>query len=352
MRFKMHFAYRSLAPFIGVWAIATSAHATYTVVDADLYPTSALEGRERPIEPPAPDKFKVGFTRGSTQLGPIARVFVDGLVPRMQNAAHIRIVGHVDSATTTDNEKQRVLAMSRASALRTYLSRAGVSAAIIEIDADGTGNPQASAAISSTDVFITGKIDPHYSVTEQARSQIREVQQPSIPHSYRFLPDDRQQVRAAAPTAPRTSQDERLIDYINRAVQSGQMQPSVAASILRSLAEADTSAPASETPAMQAAFAPPVATAPRAPTQVHVERWTLDARLNLKENLDEWAKASGWKPIVWEASNFYQVTHTTVLDGAFPDVLKRISDSTGLNICARVGEKVVRVTDANVPCAQ
>jgi outer membrane protein OmpA-like peptidoglycan-associated protein len=353
MRSRKHFATRSLALVAGALAMATSAHATYTVVDADLYPTKALEGRERPPEVPTTDRFKVGFTKTSATLGPIARTFVDGLVPRMQSAAHIRIVGHIDSAVTTDNDKQHMLAMTRASGLRHYLARAGVPASIIEIDADGTGNSQASSGISSAEVYITDKLDPHYSVTTQARSQIREAAEPAIPHSYRFLPDA-QQANAAPAAAPRQSSDERVIEFINRAVQSGQMQPAVAAQILRSLAEAGTSngtAAAIDGQPSQVAYAAPVP-APHAPARLDIPRWTLDSRLNLKENLNAWATASGWHPVVWEASNFYQVTHTTTLDGAFPDVLKRIADSTGLNICARIADKVVRVTDGNVPCTQ
>ena len=357
MRSKIQTVCRTVAPIAGVLAFMSSAHATYTVVDADLYPTRAVEGRERPPEPPAPDKFKIGFTRGATQLGPLARSFVDSLIPRMreQNVARIKIVGHTDLATPTDNDKQRVLAMSRASSLRAYLMHSGLSSAIIEIDCETTGNASASSGISPADIYIYKKADARDSVVAQARAEIQPVQPRSIPHDYTFrYPGSVPPTGVATPTAAepptRPMPDERLVEYINRAVQTGQMQPAVAAEILQSLADKTQSAPApvAHNVALQTEAALPVAARP---APVHVERWVLDARLTLRDNLDEWAKASGWNPTIWDASNYYQVTQTTVVDGAFPDVLKRVADSTGLNICVKTAQKVVHVTDANVPCA-
>jgi hypothetical protein len=328
MRSSINSVCRSVAPLVGVLALASPAHATYTVVDADLYPTAVLEGRGRPLQPPAPENLKVAFARGSTRLGPIARATVESLLPRLRSAAAIKIIGHVDSATPTESEQQHVLAMTRASALRAYLVKAGVPASIIDIDADGSGNPTAKSGISAADLLVTAKPDPRASVAAQAREQIRVDTDRAIPGVYPHL---QQQEPTAA--SGETAADSRLVEYINRAVQSGQMAPAVAAQILRSLAttRGSTSAPA-----------------PAAP--VRIERWVLDARFTLRDNLDEWARISGWRPVLWEASNFYRVTRTSTLDGAFPDVLRRIADSTGLNICVHTGEKVVRVTDGNVAC--
>jgi hypothetical protein len=357
MRSKIQTVCRTLAPIAGALAFMSSAHATYTVVDADLYPTRAVEGRQRPPEPPAPDKFKVGFTRGATQLGPLARSFVDSLISRMResNVDRVKIVGHIDLATPTDNDKQRVLAMSRASSLRAYLMHSGVSGSIIEIDCETTGNASASSGISPADIFIYKKADARDAVVAQARAEIQPVQPRSIPHDYTFrypgsMPPAGVAEPATTESAGRPMPNERLVEYINRAVQTGQMQPTVAAQILQSLADEAQPAPA---PAARYAPAQTAAALPVSarPTPVHVERWVLDARLTLRDNLDEWAKASGWNPTIWDASNYYQVTQTTVVDGAFPDVLKRVADSTGLNICVKAAQKVVHVTDANVPCA-
>ncbi|CAN7779782.1 TcpQ domain-containing protein [Cupriavidus necator] len=366
MRPKLFSVRRSVAPIAGALALITNAHATYTVIDDDLYPTAMIQARSRSGTDWSADKFKVNFTKGSSSVGPLARPSVDDLIPRMQAASLIRIIGRPDSATATENKKQHSLGLARASALRTYLIRAGIPSDIIQVELDATGNPLASNGISQADIFISNRPDPRASAY-QASAQIRAPQEPAIPHTYRYLNQEAEAPAARLITAPpaaaapqaqasRNSSDERLIQYINQAVQTGQMLPSVAAQILRSLAEANTTTPQpvpAAAPAPQPAPAPTyAASVPAKSIPPRVERWVLDARLTLKENVDEWSKASGWRPTNWEAGNFYQVTSTTVLDGAFPDVLKRIADSTGLNICAMARDKYVRVTDSNVPCSK
>lgn len=109
-------------------------------------------------------------------------------------------------------------------------------------------------------------------------------------------------------------------------------------------------------PESQAGIQPPATTQPPPPTiyatpaLARKENWVLDKSLTLRDNLNVWAKQASWNPSVWEASNYYQVTVTSTLEGDFPDVLRQIADSTGLNICAKKHEKYIRVTDANVSC--
>lgn len=86
------------------------------------------------------------------------------------------------------------------------------------------------------------------------------------------------------------------------------------------------------------------------PALIRKQNWQLDKTLTLKDNLDAWAKLAGWNPVTWEATNFYQVTTSSVLDGSFPDVLRQIAEGTGLNICAKKREKQIRVTDSTVSC--
>lgn len=367
MRPKLFSARRSVVPIVGMLALITNAHATYTVIDDDLYPTAAVEARDRSVDDRSGEKFKVTFNRGSSVVGPMARSFIDDLIPRMQAAYRIRIVGRTDYASSTENKKQHSLGTARASALRSYLIQAGIPSNIIQVDLDATGNPLASSGISPAEIIVTNSRDSGPSVVDQVRAQYRAQQETAIPHAYQYVNQAPEAAARSAPLAPvnvvaqaqapatRSPSDERLIQYINQAVQTGQMLPSVAAQILRSLAEANTgtqqaqptAAPAPQAQVILAAY-PATTPINRAPARV--ERWVLDARLTLKDNLDEWSKASGWHPTAWEAGNFFQVTNTTTLDGAFPDVLKRIADSTGLNICAIPREKYVRVTDSNVPC--
>jgi hypothetical protein len=140
------------------------------------------------------------------------------------------------------------------------------------------------------------------------------------------------------------------------------MDPVVAVRLMRTLAaDADIGVPsqgttASRVPAQWQPAAQPLPAAKplfvATPAYASNQNWVLDKNLTLRDNIDAWSKQSGWNLVVWEAANFYQVTATTNLDGTFPGVLRQIADSTGLNICAKVREKYVRVTDSSVPCSK
>ncbi|WP_304350906.1 TcpQ domain-containing protein [Comamonas testosteroni] len=352
MRSTFTSACRAALPIAALLA-STATYASYTVIDDDLYPSSYMsETRSRALAEVNSDKFKIAFTKGGSSLNPMALSFLDEVLPRMRNAAQIRIVGRMDSASANENKKSRQLGTARASAIRTYLINHGISPSVLEIEVEADANPDASSGFSITDVLVSNPAPIR--ATTQAHS---------IPRQYRYLNNDTQAaVLPAAPapatqpqTSTRSGNDEAMLQYINQAVQAGQMQPSVAAQIIRSMLEAKSTAVATNAAVEAAApVAPAAIRASYVPAQerppVRIERWTLDSRKTLKDNFDAWAAASGWKPTVWDASNFYQVTSNAVLDGAFPDILKRIADSTGLNICAYTREKYVRVTDAGIPC--
>ena len=352
MRSTFNSVCRAALPFAALLA-SVSSHASYTVIEDDLYPTSyrgdssyRSDVRARALEEVNADKYKITFVKGSSALNPMARSFLDEIVSRMRNASMIRIVGHMDSASANENKKNRQLGTARASAIRTYLVHSGIPASALEIEVETESNPDASSGFSTSEIVVSNQRPTRAATEERA-----------IPRNYRYLGNEGVAQPAPMPTpaviapavatAPRTANDESMLQYINQAVQSGQMQPAVAAQIIRSMLEAKASAPATISPAPSAIR---TAYAPQERQVATIERWTLDARKTLKENFDAWASASGWKATVWNASNFYQVTSNTVLDGAFPDILKRISDSTGLNICAFPREKYVRVTDPDVPC--
>lgn len=348
MRTTLSSACRAALPIAALVA-SFSSLAGYTVIEDDLYPTSYMAETRfratRAIEELNSDKYKISFYRGSSRLNPMASSYLDELVSRMRNASQIRIVGRMDSASASENRKNRQLGTARASAIRSYLISQGISASVLEVEVEADGNPDAASGFSSTDVVV---IQP-----STARSITPER---AIPRQYRYLNNETPAPvvtpAVGAPQPARMVNDEAMLQYINQAVQAGQMAPSVAAQIIRSMLEANGNTIAATTPnTAQAPVSAIRATySPQETTPARIERWTLDAHKNLKENFDSWAVASGWKPTVWEASNFYQVTSSSVLDGAFPDILKRIADSTGLNICAYPRDKYVRVTDPNVPC--
>lgn len=353
MRSTITSACRAALPIAALLA-TFSSHASYMVIDDDLYPTSYMsEVRSRALEDVNSDKYKISFLKGSTSLNPMARSYLDELVSRMRNASQIRIVGRMDGSSAAENRRNRQVGTARASAIRTYLINQGIPAGALEVEVEPDGNPDAASGFSSTDLIVVN-----------ARPVRAASEERAIPRHFRYLNNENAAPTAAPTPAPvaaiaqparaSTGNDEVMLQYINQAVQAGQMAPSVAAQIIRSMLESkagsiQVNAPAAA-PAPVNAQAIRTAYVPQEATPARIERWTLDARMNLKENFDAWAAASGWKSTLWEASNFYQVTSSKTLDGAFPDILKQIADSTGLNICAYPREKYVRVTDPNVSC--
>lgn len=327
-------------------AAASSAHAAYTVIDDDLYPSSVAEARSAQYLQATPDHYTVSFLKYQAALGPTARAVLDSLAPQMLNASSIRIVGRPDAMPSGGNDKQGSVARNRAVNIRTYLVRQGIPESNIVVTVDNTPNPQAAGNNYPIDIYITrasSRSVPGYSLGYSAPEAVSQPMRAVLSDSG-YRPSTASPSAAVsisvAPSRGNKSSDEQLTQYINQAVLSGQMLPAVALQLLRSMMESNLS----QVPPQQTAQ-PVSSTVP-----VRAERWLLDKQLTLRDNIDAWARSAGWNPSSWEASNYFQITTTTTLDGGFPDVLRRVAESTGLNICAKTREKVVRVTDANVPC--
>lgn len=67
-----------------------------------------------------------------------------------------------------------------------------------------------------------------------------------------------------------------------------------------------------KTPAAQ-----PAVVAPSAPVAPPIPTWTLDSKLTLRENVEEWSKKAGWT-VVWDAVD-YPVFATATFKGEFSD---------------------------------
>lgn len=327
---------------------SATANASYTVIDDDLLPTSALESRSTQ-KAHAPEHFAVPFPREATLVGVSTRAVLDALLPQMRNAT-VRIVGRPD-AQGYSNGKLSVIARNRAINMRDYLTRQGIPANNILIESDNSPNPQPNGSSYPSDIYIT-RADGRGSSSRLASYATSAVPpEPALVQPARYAASQSQNV-APAPSAANPARDQ-LIQFINQAVESGQMLPSVALKLLQTLMEANSNnglQQVSRQPAIQSTRAPPAPQIVAAPALPRNERWVLDNKLTLKDNIDAWSKTAGWNPVTWEASNYYQVTTTSTIEGGFPDVLRKIADSTGLNICAKTRERYVRVTDANVSC--
>jgi hypothetical protein len=336
----------------------TPAKATYTVIDDDLYPTTVIEARSAPQKQVLPEHYMVPFQKDRSPLDSSGRAVLASLIPHMRNAS-IRIVGRPD-AMIYKTGKLGIIAQNRAINIRDYLTRQGVPASSITFEIDNTPNPQPNGSSYPCDIYITvpDAVAPSPSTVNYVSryEQPQPITQPSqLPPALTYPP-----TQAYAPTKTTTTLPaaDPLVQYINQAVQSGQMQPAVALDLLRTLMESTAKhggQQLSQQPAAQITLQRPQAPEPApqfvaTPSLVRNENWVLDNKLTLRDNVDAWSKLAGWKPSVWEAANYYQVTTTTKIGGGFPDVLRKIADSTGLNICAKTREKYVRITDANMPC--
>lgn len=318
---------------VGLLILAAPTRAYYQVIDDDLLPESEIQARSRMYKSPAPPieeaHYNIPFSRGSTPIVPPTRAALDALIPMMPTAK-IRIVGRPDDVYSADNPKLANLANSRAISMRDYLVRHGVASASITVVTDNTPTKRGPYDTYPSDLYITTTpVSSRTTATEPATEQI------SLPAG---------QVRTT-PNAT-LSKDSQLIEYINQAVQSGLMKPDVALTLLRTML---TSKPNEQPqPVTTSAVTLPLTVAPseiKLPTV-----WTLDKTLTLRENIDAWSKTAGWNQSHWEASNFYQVRTAARVNGNFPEVLRKVADATGLNICAKSQSRFVRVTDPDVLC--
>lgn len=332
-------------------AVVPAAHAGYTVIEDDLYPTGQAPSRpqlagQRSIRSNAnlepafdggQDRYSIPFVKYRSPLIASAKAKLDELLPYMQGA-EIRVVGRTDALTYTSG-KLAELSYNRANVIRTYLMSKGIPANAIKIEVDDTPNPQRNGINYPSDIYISRA----------------NVEPPVTRDSGSYSPAA-QYVMAATKSSPVASpnvsgENQRLIQYINQAMLSGQMAPQVAVKLIQHLM--DSSAPATRlaanpSPSNIQVESNPVVKAIAAP--IPVQTWSLDKKMTLRENVDSWSKQAGWNPSQWDAANAYQVTVSTTLDGGFPDVLRQVAEATGLNICAKKREKYIRVTDSNVSC--
>ncbi len=362
---------------------AVGAHATYYVVDEDPNPGPQARAQTRmapnlglaPTRAPAAreDQYAIPFPKGVTPITRVSREVLDRVLARLGKNpdVQIRIVGRADAMYSTTGEASQ-MPRKRAINLRGYLTRQGIPMNNITVETDGEPNPSVDGSLYPSYLYITESgasadadtADTGYTVnanritapqTSQRYTQPREVAAQPIEaiiepaRRSQYVPPAPVQappVANAMPAMASGANRDQLFSYINAAVQSGQLSPVVALQLIRTMmlgeAAQGTQATLQPTP-VQAPPAPPEA----APMP---KLWMLDKKMTLRENIDNWSRLAGWRPTQWDATNFYQVGVTTTVRGDFPEVLRKVAESTGLNICAKTREKVVRITNSDTPC--
>lgn len=349
----------------GTLALASMpAHAVFTVIEDDLLPEAMIAARNAPSVPVGPDRFAVAFPKFQTALGPLGMATLDMLLPNMKGGT-IRVVGRPDALPYTGNEKQAFLARYRAVNIRNYLVRKGIPESAITVEVDNSPNPQPTGSNYPCDIYVTraevqspapsnavyteSRYTPEPTPARQA-APVYTTSRPGMPLPAALTPQPAmvQQVYQA----PANSDSDQVIAYINQAVQSGKMHPTVALSLIRTLMSTESGRASPMQVAAPIAAAPQYITQPApipvAPAQV----WMLNKDVGVRENIDAWSRTAGWKPSEWMATNNYRIGRASPdsVEGAFPEVLRMLATGSGLNICANKPRKTVRVTDANVDC--
>ncbi len=309
--------------------------AAYTVIDEDLLPSIATE------QPTPSTHYTIPFYKEHSPITHNGRATLDALIPQMRNATAIKIIGRPD-ARAYSTGKIANLASNRANNIRTYLSRAGVPYEIIDIEVDNSPNPQTNGNIYPCDLYIDAAYQP----------MAIEIRTPRSPAPQQ------------APQAAQNATNDQVVNFINRAVQQGQMAIEVALKLIRQLVESDNAAQtqsAMYAPQRPAQYAPapqqyPVVAAPQyaqpvnqlglsaAPDTTRTPEWILSADKTLKDNIDTWATANNYT-LKWSAANFYRVGHTSTLAGDLLDVIDRVAASAGVVMSVSRKTRMIYIND-------
>lgn len=348
-RFKLQFIFLLSCLF------SMPSHAYYYVLEDDLLPEAdrktrttppvvilppqGQRGADKPVVPTPwqqtstvsstsqyGNRYIIPFLKSRSPLINKGRGALDTLIPYMQGAT-IHIIGRPDAMVYTQG-KIAQLAYNRAHNIQDYLTSQGIPLNSIVVEIDNTPNPQPNGSLYPCDLYISKPKDARTGAAELTLPvPITSDKATGIPEASTNTSEKNSSANGAS--------NEQVIRFINQSVASGLMEPAIALKLMQSLSN--------EPKISKATFE-------AAPSLVRKVPWILDKKLTLRDNLDAWSKIAGWNPSVWEASNYYQVNATSSLNGDFPDILRQIADSTGLNICAKKHEKYVRVTDSSVSC--
>lgn len=353
------FSRKQLWQLIAIVTLFTSSavHAAYVVMDDDLMPTRSIIAQSQPTH------YTILFAKERSQLTQSARTSLDMIIPQMRGQS-VHIIGRPD-ANVYEGGKLAQLASNRALVMRKHLMSAGIPANAITIEIDNTPNPQPNGSLYPSDIAISRAADntynhpaPTYSAPAQsyAPAATDPIQPRPQPAQRTTAPADQTTTITAADKAARSQ----IIQFANRAAQSGNMDPIAALKLIQLLSNAGNetasqptnAAPTNQPIASISITAPAAIQSPFVATTNTARKltWPLETTKTLRDNIDAWAKQAGWNATQWFAANYYQVTVASTLEGEFPDVLRQIADSTKLNICIYQRSKLIKVTDANISC--
>lgn len=348
-----------------------TAHAAYVVIDDDLLPTAQVEARnQEPTRQREPtyqpqtkpqttaQHYSVPFARYRSPLTQDGRATLDNLLPKMEGN-YIRIVGRPDAMSYSQGRFAQI-PTNRANNIRDYLIRQGIPADTITVTVDNTPNPQPDG-IYPTDLYIS-RAKEKSQPSRADMSYLMAGAKPTPKNNDALSSNESlttQLQNTQAPTAADKAARAGLVKWVIRLAQTGQINSVQALKVIEDLSGGETETnlpgldPQTNPPALAIQPVQPSQPAPMfvaAVATARKQQWKLEVSKTLRDNIDAWATSQGWSPTEWLASNFYQVTSASTLEGDFPAILKQIADSTKLNICIYQRDKRIKVTDANVSC--
>ena len=206
-------------------------HASYTVLDDDLYPSSYLEARNSEQARLEQSQKTLQFPRQRTMLTKSTVATLDSLLPLMSNTS-VRIVGRPDAGAQKQGPLSN-LAGDRAMAIRDYLLKKGIPGADIKMETDESPNPQRNGSMYPSYIYLSPKPAAR---TEYTRDAARYEEAPQA------ISGSTVSISSGTITTPVTSSgatpspNADLIRLINSAVAKNEMSASVAVQLLERLA--------------------------------------------------------------------------------------------------------------------
>lgn len=314
--------------------------------DLDLAPKDKTEKKILITE-----NLDIPFFGEKKEIGPTATNMLIDTLPELRKAKEIIIHGRPGTSNASHIAKERT------NYLKAWLIRNGVSETRIVSKPQTVCHPSDYHSCNESTIIYKVMTIKNEAETEQTVAPLAAaVIPPRERATVSILPDAIsmaaiRRIFTISDIAKYTKSETRqLVENYFAFKQAGNTFPDEQIIIEQASKLRTSSVPASDRETTQAKPSAPVPFFISTPDLVRKETWALNKDITLRDNIDAWAKIAGWNPSTWEASNYFQVTVNSILEGNFPDILRQIADSTNLNICVYLRDRKIKVTDTNISC--
>ena len=310
-------------------ALSGTTHAAF-YVDEDAPQQTAVQ----PSTISHSQIYDVPFYVKRSQLGRRGRKMLQDLLNDAKQAESVSITGYGDARNAT------TLGRQRGNAIQRWLVQHGVEGSKIVVTESPDTNPSETVNVFNSTVALS---------RNQASTRLSSDHQQSVSlvktNKERLPPVE----LTRSPALPQAAiNDPVKLAIANKLVALGQskvIKPEDAMALLAELLKnQDVAAPTHVSTAQQ--LTPPSAIPQVIPTTESSRAWLLSSSKTLKENIVEWTKIAGWENPIWDASNQYQVTFSSTMNGTFLEVLGQISKAVPeLDIQVWKNKRVIRIAD-------